>query len=154
MNIPIKDTTEGLSLVRKMLEAATQLAEVCADDPEFLVGWERSGTAAVIAEALTTLTGKKFTVAYNPSFIGGTNDIVLEETVIPVYTFVLMNISQVRGEPIWRAFALPQGSVQDYPVKEELVQSTHLMFFAVDEAAARAYVQTQFPNAKFWGDPK
>lgn len=131
-------------------EATTTLAQVCAEDKDFLTGWDRSGTAALVAEALATLTGKKLTVAKESEI---KYKIVEEEPTEDTkdHTFALFDIS-VAGEPVWRAFAVPAGlSTDDYmAVKEEFVNTITLMFMAPDREAAKAYVRSKYPNAKFW----
>lgn len=74
-------------------------------------------------------------------------------TPAPQYTFVLMELPPSTWPRSWRAFAIPQQSVAWPPAKKELVQIINLMFVADDEAAARAYVLKEYPNAKFFGDP-
>lgn len=139
-------------------EAAKTLAQICADDPDFLAGWDRCGTAAIVADALTVLTGRKFivaTVGYGAVGEAKNFNIVPAEEPKKDVTFVLIPLTARTHPQTWRAFAIPQGqiSVFNYPVKEEVATIVTLMFYANDEAAARAYVLEKYPNAKFFGDP-
>lgn len=52
-------------------EAAKALADVMLSEPESLVGFDRSGTAAVVAEALTIATGRTFYIVMVPNIGGG-----------------------------------------------------------------------------------
>lgn len=136
-------------------QAASQLAQVCASDEEFLHNWPRAGSASVIAEALTVLTGQKFQVTQKrPGFIGNAFDIeeVKPAPPPPEYTFVLMPLAAKTIPQYWRAFAIPQESVGEFAKKTECVETITLMFAAADETAAKAYVRGQYPNAKFFGE--